>query len=126
MIVLKNLLLIGIGGFAGAILRYVASTAVQTLTGTHAFPFGTLSVNVLGCFAIGILGGMIEHHGMLTPSMRLLLIVGILGSFTTFSSFSFETLTLIRHHPLLLAFLYIAAQLALGIPAAWIGFHLTR
>ena len=91
-----KLLMVGLGGFAGAICRYLLSTWVQKSSGWISFPIGTLVVNVLGCLIIGLLGGLVISKELFSPAARLFLLTGLLGGFTTFSTFSYETLMLLR------------------------------
>ena len=91
-----KLLLIGTGGFIGSILRYLVSGSVQAASQSIAFPYGTLAVNVIGCFLIGFLSELAETRSLFSPDTRAFLIVGILGGFTTFSAFGNETMNLIR------------------------------
>lgn len=88
---------VGLGGFAGAIFRYLLSGAVHSLFQASSFPFGTLVVNVTGCFIIGFGGGLIESRQFFSPELRAFLFVGILGSFTTFSTFGLETFNLAKN-----------------------------
>ena len=90
------------------------------------FPVGTLVVNVSGCFLIGLLGGLVESRQMFGPDLRVFLLIGVLGGFTTFSSFAYETLALARDAEFARALLNIAAQLLLGLGAAWFGFAWLR
>ena len=117
-----------IGGGLGAVCRYFATTMIGARLGMF-FPFGTLFVNVLGSFLIAIVIGFIlpivKSAGTLPESMRLLLTVGFLGGFTTFSSFSMETLTLIRGGNIVLAFANVAANIVLGLSAAILGLYIT-
>ncbi len=92
---MEKILLIGIGGACGAISRYALAGWTQRLTDT-SFPWGTWVVNVLGCFAIGWLGTLAEERMWLSPAWRLLLLIGFLGAFTTFSTFTFETWGLLK------------------------------
>ena len=109
------------GGFIGAILRYVMSGAVQNLTHSIAFPFGTLVVNMAGCFLMGICYHLVEIQAGLTAEMRLLLMVGLLGSFTTYSTFSSETLQLVQDQRLMPALLNIGSHIMIGLFAVWLG-----
>jgi len=84
--------LVGFGGFIGSVARYLMAGAVHRVADRALFPSGTLAVNVLGCLAIGFLGGLAESRGVLSASARLFLLIGVLGGFTTFSSFGFETM----------------------------------
>ena len=120
-----KILLIGLGGFLGAIARYGASGLVQKLAGA-AFPLGTLFVNVAGCLAIGACMCMVEERELLTPAARLFFLVGFLGSFTTFSTFGYETLEMLRTGQWLPAAVYAAANLILGIGAVFAGWSACR
>ncbi len=115
-----KILIVGLGGFAGAVARYTLSDWVQRLA-KGDFPFGTLIVNVLGCFLIGILMGWVQARQDLSHHLRLLLTTGVLGSFTTFSTFGYETLALLEKGDLKLGLANIAANLALGILSVWLG-----
>lgn len=118
--------LVGAGGFVGSVLRYWVSGAVYTLAAAPRLPWGTLVVNVAGCFAIGLLGGLADSRGLLAASGRLFLLIGVLGGFTTFSTFGYETLALLRDQALARAFLNAALQLTLGVTAAWGGLATSR
>lgn len=121
-----NLPLIALGGALGALARYLAGGAVHRLFPAVAFPVGTLAVNVLGCLLIGFLGGLAEaRHGM-GPEARGFLLVGLLGGFTTFSSFGYETLALARDAEMGRALLNVAASVVLGLAAVWAGNALAR
>src|SRR5262245_26556006 len=114
-------LLVGLGGSLGAMARYWLSGLVQDGMRGPAFPYGTLVVNVLGCFAIGVLAYLGEARGLLTPEARLLLLTGFLGGFTTFSTFGSETLGLARGGAAVTALGYVTAHLLLGLGAVWAG-----
>jgi len=115
----RQILLVGLGGFVGSSARYLVSGWVYRLG--EAFPLGTLAVNVAGCFAIGLLGGVAESRSVLDPQMRLFLLIGLLGGFTTFSTFAYETLALSQDAEILKAILNVTLQVGLGLGAAWIG-----
>jgi len=119
-------LLIGAGGFLGAIARYAMSGVVQRLAGFSSFPYGTLAVNVTGCIAIGLLAGWAETRQLVGPEARLFLLIGLLGSFTTFSTFGYETLALLRDGAILRASANVAFHVTLGLTAAWAGLVLSR
>ncbi|MCA1958902.1 MAG: fluoride efflux transporter CrcB [Nitrospira sp.] len=119
-----KLLLIGTGGFVGSILRYLISGAVQTASQSIAFPYGTLAVNVIGCFLIGFLSELAEGRGLFSPDARAFLIVGILGGFTTFSTFGNETMNLLRDGEWAMALLNVGAQVVLGLGGVWLGYIL--
>ena len=116
-----NLLLIGIGGFVGAIARFWLSGRVQDLSGSIGFPYGTLAINLVGCFLLGILSYLIDVRGMFTPEVRSLLIIGLLGAFTTFSTFSLETFNLLAAGESIRALVNVASSVILGLAAVWAG-----
>ncbi len=116
-----RLLLVGAGGFLGSILRYLASGWVQQWLQTASFPFGTLAVNVLGCLVIGFLSQLADARGVFTPETRALVFVGVLGGFTTFSTFSNETFNLLRDNEVIPALANLSAHIVLGLGAVWLG-----
>jgi CrcB protein len=120
---MTKLLLVGMGGFVGSILRYTLGELVH---GTMRIPAGTLAVNVIGCLFIGVVGGWSENHSFLGQSARLFLMVGILGGFTTFSAFGYETMHLARNRELAIALANILLQVALGLVAVWLGYRLSH
>ena len=111
-----NLLLVGLGGFLGAISRYALSGLAQRLSAS-GFPLGTLTVNALGCLAMGFVGWLVVDRPSMSDNTRLLISVGFLGSLTTFSAFSFETIALIKDDQWLSACANIALNVALGLLA---------
>jgi len=117
---LNKFLLVGAGGFAGAIVRYWLGTYIQELSKGAAFPYATLLINVTGCLVIGYLAHLALHN-ILGLELRLLLITGFLGAYTTFSTFGNETLLLMQNQRSLLAYTYMAASLVLGLGAVWLG-----
>jgi len=116
-----KLFLAGIGGFIGSALRYAMTGYVQQWTRSVTFPFGTLAVNLIGCFTIGILSYLAETRGIFTAETRTLVFIGVLGGFTTFSAFGNETINLWRDGEAVLALLNIAAHLVLGLGAVWLS-----
>ncbi len=112
---------VGLGGTIGAILRYLISGWVQNLTQSVGFPYGTLVVNILGCFLIGVLSYLAEYQSALTAEMRLFLMVGILGSFTTYSTFSNETMTLLQDQRVFQALLNVIIHVVFGLSAVMLG-----
>lgn len=122
---LRNLLYVGLGGFGGAIARYVLSGWLYQLFGS-SFPFGTVGVNLLGSFLIGIFAGFSDLFFWDNPQMRLLFLVGFLGSFTTFSTFTYESFSLARNDQWLLFGIYCGVHLFLGFFAVYLGFNLVK
>jgi len=122
---MQNILLVGLGGFCGSILRYLLGGFVQGLFKSSAFPWGTLGVNTAGCLLIGLVGGLADNGGILPPAARVFILIGLLGGFTTFSSFSYESLALLRDREILLAAAYVSGHLILGLGAAFIGYVIT-
>lgn len=118
---MTNILLVGIGGFIGSALRYTVSGYVQQATKSVGFPYGTLTVNLLGCFVIGFLAQFAENRGLFTSESRLFVFVGILGGFTTFSSFGNETLNLARDGQMMSALANIGGNVIIGLFAVWLG-----
>ncbi len=116
---IKILLLIGSGGFAGSILRYVVSLSIQNKL-LSSFPYGTLSVNIIGSFLIGIVYALVEK-GSLSPEIRLFLAAGVLGGFTTFSAFSLDALNLLQEGLWLEGFAYVLISVLAGIAFAFLG-----
>jgi CrcB protein len=118
---MHKMILVSVGGFIGAALRYLISGGVQTLTQSIAFPYGTLAVNVMGCFLIGLCSHLVESQIGMSAEVRLLLMVGLLGSFTTYSTFSNETINLLQDQRLFLAFLNVVTHIILGLAAVLLG-----
>ena len=118
---LFKLSLIGAGGFIGAVLRFLVSSWVQGRTGSVMFPFGTLTVNMIGCLLIGFLSALVEIKAMFSPETRSFVLIGLLGAFTTFSTFGNETLHLIRESRMELALLNAGGQVVLGVLLVWLG-----
>jgi fluoride exporter len=120
-----DVLLVGVGGFLGANCRYFMVNAVAARIGT-AFPYGTLLVNVAGSFAIGALLAFLDERTSISPAWRLLLAVGFLGGYTTFSSYSFEAVGLADQGLWLRALAYVAASNAACLAACFLGVALAR
>jgi fluoride exporter len=117
----KNVLIIGAGGFIGSVARYFVSRLNLTVS-FLAIPVGTLIVNVLGSFIIGVLTGMAGKSDLLTNEWRLFLMVGICGGFTTFSTFTSENLMLLHNGQIGSLFLYTSLSLILGFAAVYLGY----
>ncbi len=120
-----KLLLAGLGGFIGSSLRYVMTGYVQQTSRSISFPFGTLAVNLIGCLIIGFLSQLAESRGVFTAESRTFIFVGLLGGFTTFSTFGNETMNLWRDGQNGFAIANIAAHLVLGLGAVWLSRSLT-
>lgn len=118
---MEKLLIVGLGGFIGAIARFLVSGWVQIASGSVGFPYGTLVVNLIGCFLIGFLGYLMEARGVFNPEVRLFLFIGILGSFTTFSTFENEAYALFREGSTGLALIDIGVHVFFGLVAVWAG-----
>jgi len=123
---LRAVLLVGSGGFVGSAGRYVLSGWVHRLVPYAGFPWGTLAVNVSGCFMIGIVSGLADSRQLWGPELRLFVMLGVLGGFTTFSSFAYETAALARDAELLRALANVALQVVLGLSAAWVAYGIAR
>lgn len=118
---MSNIIIVGIGGFTGAILRYLISGYIQNLTQKAAFPFGTLAVNITGCFLIGIFSQLVESQAGLSSELRTFLIIGLLGAYTTYSTFSNETMNLLQSQQFFHALINVGTHLFLGLLAVLIG-----
>lgn len=116
----KIIFLIGIGGFIGSIFRYYLQHIISRFFPT-LFPLGTLAVNILGCLVIGLIYGLSERGNVLSPEWRLFLATGLAGGFTTFSTFSIESIQLIKDGQWFSVSLYIAISVIVGIMATFLG-----
>lgn len=120
-----TLLAIAAGGAIGALLRYWVSTATHAFLGRD-FPYGTLTVNVLGSFIMGALFVILVERSAAAPEWRAAILIGLLGAFTTFSTFSMETIALVEEGRLGTACLNMALSGAFCITACWLGLVLVR
>ncbi|MDR0414969.1 MAG: fluoride efflux transporter CrcB [Prevotellaceae bacterium] len=123
-ITMKELLLIGLGGGAGSVLRYLVSRATAR-AGTLAFPVATLAVNVLGCFLTGVLVGALLRAGWMGAPQKALLVTGFCGGFTTFSAFSLESVQLYTAGSYAMLAVYVAASVVAGFASVLAGMALT-
>ena len=121
---MQKILLVGSGGFIGALMRYWVGGWAQTLSRSTSFPYGTITVNVLGCLLIGFLSQLAESYGLFTSDIRALIFIGFIGSFTTFSTFSSETYNLMHSGEAWGAFVNLAGNLLFGLTAVWLGRNL--
>ena len=122
---IKQLLLIGMGGFVGSVARFLVSK-LNTRIDWLSIPIGTLTVNVVGSLIIGFLIGISEKSPVLTVEWRMFLMVGLCGGFTTFSSFSGENLMLMRNGQFLPLLLYTGLSILLGFTAVYLGYIATK
>lgn len=122
---MRLVLLVGLGGFVGSAARYVVGEWVHR-GGTGGYPYGTLVVNVLGCAAIGLLAGALDARPTPSAGLRAFLVVGVLGGFTTFSTFAHETLALARAADVWRAGGHVVLHVVTGLAAAGVGYTVTR
>ena len=118
--------MVGMGGFAGSICRYMISDLSHRLFNDPFFPYGTLTVNVVGCLLIGLLGGLSESRHLFTPEIRALVLIGFLGGFTTFSTFGYEIFTFARDGQFVSALTNLLLHLILGFSSVWLGFVMSK
>ncbi|MBO0359435.1 fluoride efflux transporter CrcB [Hymenobacter sp. BT186] len=122
---LRHVILIAFGGGMGSVCRYYGQLLVARYL-AHPFPLGTLLVNVLGCLLIGLFYAAAERGTIASPELRLLLTTGFCGGFTTFSTFSYETITLLENGQYGLVLLYVVGSVLLGLLATFAGVALVR
>ena len=119
MIAVKPMLIVAIGGAIGSVARYKFGGFALHHTEGWNFPISTFGVNLLGCFIIGLLAALVEHHDMFSPSIRLLLFTGFLGGFTTFSAFGYESVYLLRRNLFDVACAYVTLSVVCGLTAVF-------
>ena len=117
---LRNVVLVAVGGGFGSVARYLVSRFAM-----GAFPWGTFAVNIIGSLLIGLLTGLVAK-GTLSTEMRLLLITGFCGGFTTFSTFANESFAMHKAGDVLIAALYVSASVFVGIVAVYVGLHISK
>lgn len=122
---MRKIILIGLAGLIGTLCRYWLSGLVARQYGEN-FPWGTLVVNVLGCFLAGSLFCLMEERFLVSPTLRSVVLIGLLGGFTTFSSFGLQTFTLLREGELALAALNVTLSNLLGLLMLWAGYSLVK
>ena len=122
---IKNFLIVGLGGAVGSMLRYGVQRILQ-VQGTATFPTGTLLVNIAGCFLIGILWSMISRSLTWNEEMKLLLMTGFCGGFTTFSAFTLEGIGLLKENKTALFLIYLTASVVGGLLATFIGIRIVK
>ena len=122
---LKNLLIVGLGGGVGSMLRYTVHK-IFNVRGVAEFPASTLLVNISGCFLIGILWGLLSRSLTWSEEMKLLLMTGFCGGFTTFSAFTLEGMGLLKENKIALFFIYLTASVVGGLLATFIGIRIIK
>ena len=110
---MKQALIVGAGGFVGCIARYLVGVLVARLLGAPVFPYATLVVNIAGCLLIGVLSGLAQTTPILSSDLQLLLITGMLGGLTTYSTFGYQAVTLLHDEHLIIAIAFVATHLVL-------------
>jgi len=122
---MKEVLIVGLGGFVGSISRYLLQNAVVSRFVT-VLPFGTLAINLIGSLFIGLIFGLADRYQWMTQEWRLFLAIGFCGSFTTFSTFAFDNLQLLRDGNYFQLFWYTSISFIVGIALAWLGYVIAR
>lgn len=123
---MTNILLVGFGGFIGSVLRYLTGGLIYKFIDTPFIPYGTLAVNFVGCLLIGFLGGLNENHDLMSPNVSLLVFVGVLGGYTTFSTFGYESFLLLQDDQFMRAAANIVANVLLSLFGVFLGFLLHK
>lgn len=118
-----DLFLVAIGGAIGAVIRYIVGGFVFSGSAVTKFPYSTFTVNLVGCVLIGFLGGLIVKHDMLSQELRLFLITGVLGGFTTFSAFGLDAFYLMRNGDYAIAIAYVLGSVAFGLFGLFVAFQ---
>jgi len=122
---MKEVLIVGLGGFLGSISRYLLQNAIVNRFIT-IFPIGTFSINIIGSLVIGLIFGLSERYQWMTQEWRLFLAIGFMGSFTTFSTFAFDNLQLIKDGNYVQLFWYTVLSFAVGVALAWVGYSISK
>lgn len=122
---MRIVLLVAAGGAVGAVLRYLLAGWGQRLT-TGTFPVGTLLVNLVGCFVIGYLAAVFAGPWLMRPELKVALLMGLLGGFTTFSTYAFETFALLADGRAVPALLNVLVSNVVGLLAVWVGYRLAH
>ena len=120
---MKSLIIVFVGGGLGSAVRFALARWINALH-SHHFPWGTLVVNVVACFALGVIVGLADHKQLISPNGRLFWTIGFCGGFSTFSTFSNETLVLLQGGFTVSTILYIASSLLLCVSATYVGLFL--
>lgn len=122
---MRILLIIGAGGFLGSIARYLSQQGISKILPV-IFPYGTFTVNIVGCFLIGIFYALADRDNTMTPEWRFFLTTGFCGGFTTFSTFSYEAYNLVREEQYFFLSLYISLSVIIGMLATFLAITLIR
>ena len=122
---LISAIVVGLGGFLGTLARYGLSGRVHRHLPLTTFPYGTLVVNLLGCLVIGVIAGLVDFRKLFGPGFREFAMIGILGGFTTFSTFGYETFLMIRDNEYLRAAVNFGMHVILGLALVWLGYSLS-
>ena len=122
---MKNLFIIAFGGGLGSVLRYLTTLFVNKYINS-SFPYATFLTNCLGCFMIGLFFGYLEKNNALSQDLKLFLITGFCGGYTTFSAFSQENIQLLQSNQATSAFLYIGLSIFVGLIATWFGLFIVK
>ena len=121
-----RIVLVLAGGALGTVFRYFLSSFIYSNVKTPTFPYANLIINVSGSFLIGLLAELFEARLLVSPTTRVALLTGVLGGYTTFSSFAFETFSLLRDGQVGLAMLNVSTSIGLGLGAVWLGIRLAQ
>lgn len=124
MLGLKQILVVALGGAIGSVARCKLGGFALHHTQAWNFPVSTFAVNMIGCFAIGVLAALVEHHDLFSPSLRLLIFTGLLGGFTTFSAFGYEGVFLLRRGLFSITMSYVLLSVLGGLAAVFVGMKL--
>ncbi|WP_421918185.1 fluoride efflux transporter CrcB [Marinifilum sp.] len=122
---IRTLFLIGMGGFLGSVSRYLIGQGLHRIFDT-IFPIGTMTVNIVGSFIIGVVYSLAERDNLISPEMRMFLAVGFCGGFTTFSSFAFDKLNLLKDSGFLYLSVYVGGSVFLGLLAVYLGTQINK
>jgi len=123
---MRSLIIVSVGGALGAVARVLVSHRIVQLAPLSQFPLATFGVNCIGCFLAGGLAGVLERWSITSPDLRLLLLTGILGGFTTFSAFGLETFSLIRKGNIYTALAYVLLSGVISVSSVAVGWHLSK
>ncbi|SFA89949.1 CrcB protein [Flavobacterium swingsii] len=122
---MKTIFYIALGGGLGSVLRYLTTVVMNKYVQT-AFPYATFITNIIGCLLIGLFFGYLEKQNAVSQDLKLFLITGFCGGYTTFSAFSNENVQLLQSNQMLIAFLYISLSVFLGLMATWAGLTIAK